>query len=125
MKVTLTVPGLIAAALLLPGALPSIALAAGPETATNPTDRQPEGANTPTHASKSADDNAVTQQIRSALMADASLSAEAKQVEVRTNPDAVLLRGSVSAAEKDRIEHLAGQYAGTRNVTSQLLIRGE
>jgi hyperosmotically inducible protein len=123
MRVSLTVPGLVAAAVLLPGALPSVALAAGPDSATNPTSRQPEDANTPTQASKKTDDIYVTQQIRDALMADRSLSAEAKQVDVRTNTDAVVLRGSVTADEKDRIEHVASQYAGIRHVTSQLTVR--
>ncbi len=124
MRTTLTVPGLIAAAVLLPGTLPSVALG-GPETATNPTSRQPEDANTPTQASRGTDDNQVTQQIRAALLADASLSPEAKRVDVRTNTDAVVLRGAVSAAEKDRIEHVAGQFAGTRSVTSELLVHAE
>lgn len=124
MRTNLTVTGLIAAAGLLPGTFPSVALA-GPDTATNPTARQPEGANTPTQASTDTDDKQVTQQIRSALLADASLSPEAKRVDVRTNTDAVVLRGAVSAAEKDRIEHVAGQFAGTRSVTSQLMVRTE
>ena len=122
-RVDLSLPGLLAAAALLPGALPTVALAGGPENATNPTSLQPADANTPTQASGSLDDNRVTQQIRAALMADGSLSAEAKGVDVRTNADAVTLRGAVTADEKDEIEHVASQYAGVRQVASQLQVR--
>ena len=123
--VDITLPGLLAAAVLLPGTLPSVALAGGPDTATNPTSRQPEDANTPTQASGSLEDNHVTQQIRAALMADGSLSSQAKRVDVRTNADAVTLRGAVTADEKDKIEQVASQYAGARQVASQLQVRRE
>ena len=42
---------------------------------------------------------------------------------VATNQQAVVLRGSVLPGEKDRIESLAEQYAGTRQVVDQLLVR--
>jgi len=113
MHIKLLVPGIIAAAVLLPGALAAPTLA-----------QQPGDANVPTHPSNKFDDNRVTEQIRAALSADDSLSASAKNVEVATNQEAVILRGAVATAEdKDRIETVAGQYSGARQVDSQLTIR--
>jgi osmotically-inducible protein OsmY len=111
-----------ASAFLWGAVLPHL-MAAGPEEATNPTPSQPADANTPTHASQNADDTRVTQQIHGALMTDASLSAAARQIDVRTNGDAIVLRGSVTTQEKDRIVQVVGQYAGARQVDSQLTIR--
>jgi len=86
--------------------------------------QQPGDANVPADPSNSPDDNRVTAQIRAALAADDSLSLSAKNVAVATNQQAVILRGAVSSGEdKERIETVAGQYAGARQVQSELTIR--
>jgi len=109
----LVVPGIIAAAVLLPGTLPPQAFA-----------QQPGDASVPTAPSNRIDDTRVTDQIREALAADASLSQSAKSVTIATNEQAVILRGAVSTVEdKDRVETLAGQYAGARQVDNQLTIK--
>ena len=113
MRIKLLVPGIIASAVLLPGALPEAAFA-----------QQPGDANVPTHASGRVEDSRVTDQILEALAADTSLSASSRSVEVATNQDAVILRGAVATVEdKDRIETVAGQYSGARQVNSQLTIK--
>jgi len=83
----------------------------------------PGDANIPTRPANDIDDTRVTAQIRSALVGDKSLSSMAHNVSIATNQQAVVLRGQVSAAEKDRVEALASQYAGTRQVVSQLLVK--
>jgi osmotically-inducible protein OsmY len=105
---------LLAAALLLQAG----ALAAGSVLAIN----LPEDANIPTTAADDSDDLRVTAQIRSALLADGSLSDLAHKVRIATNQQAVILRGAVKAGEKDQIESLAGQFAGTRQVIDQLTV---
>lgn len=113
MDLKLVVPGMIAAAVLLPGALPEPAFA-----------QQPGDANVPTVPSNRIEDTRVTDQIRAALAADDSLSTSAKNVNIATNQQAVILRGAVATVEdKDRVETLAGQYAGARQVDSQLTIQ--
>jgi len=83
----------------------------------------PADASTPTTPANDIEDRRVTAQIRSALAGDKSLSAPARNVSIATNQQAVVLRGSVSSAEKDRVETLASQFAGTRQVVSQLLVK--
>ena len=113
MSIKLLVPGIIASAVLLPGALPEAAFA-----------QQPGDANVPTHASGRVEDSRVTEQILEALAADTSLAGSARSIDVATNQDAVILRGAVATVEdKDRIETVAGQYSGARQVNSQLTIR--
>jgi osmotically-inducible protein OsmY len=51
------------------------------------------------------------------------LSEEAKNVTVAVNPQAIILRGSVSSTDVDRIETLAEQFAGVRQVDNQLSVR--
>jgi len=119
----LAVPAIVAAAVLLAGMLSVPALALEPATAVNSTDKLPEDASTPVRAANDVEDVRVTEQIRAALRADSSLSEEAKLVAIATNPDAVILRGTVSSSDKERIETLAGQYAGARQVDSQLMVR--
>ncbi len=118
----------ITAAVLLPGFMAMPAMAADPAIPDNSASDtapilQPEDANTPTAPADDTDDLQVTAQISSALNGDDSLSARARSVTIATNPDAVVLRGSVSSAERDRIESLAEQFAGTRQVVNQLLVR--
>jgi osmotically-inducible protein OsmY len=83
----------------------------------------PADASTPTAASSDIEDVRVTAQIRSALSGDKSLSALARSVNITTNQQAVVLRGQVKSDEKDRVEAVASQYAGTRQVVDQLLVK--
>jgi osmotically-inducible protein OsmY len=115
------------AAVLLAGALSMPAIAANPAipdtSASNAAPNiVPEDASTPTAPAHDVDDARVTAQIRTALASDASMSQQARDVSIATNQQAVVLRGSVHPAEKDRIVTLAEQYAGTRTVVDQLMI---
>jgi osmotically-inducible protein OsmY len=119
---------LVAAALLLAGVITLPAMAAEPSIPDNSASDSapnllPADASTPTAASNDIDDARVTAQIRSALAGDKSLSALAHNVTIATNRQAVVLRGSVKPDEKDRVEALATQYAGTRQVVDQLLVK--
>ena len=126
MKMNATnMPRWVAAALLLasaalPAAEPGIADNSASNRAAN---LVPADAGVPTAAATDVDDARVTAQIRSALAGDKSLSVLAHQVTIATNQQAVVLRGSVEADEKDRIESLAALYAGTRQVVDQLLVQ--
>jgi BON domain len=118
----------MAAALLLPGAITIGAFAADPPVASNAASDAappvlPEDASTPTAPGNDIDDQKVTVRIKIALVGDESLSPQAHEVSVATNQQAVVLRGSVMPGEKDRVESLAEQYAGTRQVVDQLLVR--
>jgi hypothetical protein len=118
----------VAAAVLLPGAMTIPAVAADSPVSSNAASDAappvlPEDASTPTAPAHDIDDAKVTSQIKIALAADSSLSAQAHEVSVSTNPQAVTLRGSVMPGEKERIESVAGQFAGTRQVVDQLLVR--
>jgi hypothetical protein len=106
-----------AAAVLLPGFMVMPAIAA------DPLNLVPEDASTPTAPAHDIDDTRVTAQIRSALISDKSLSMQAHHLTIATNSQAVVLRGSVRSDEKDRIEALAQQFAGTRQVVNQLLVQ--
>ena len=119
---------MVAAAVLLPGALTIPALAADPPVASNAASDAappvlPGDASTPTAPAHDVDDAKVTAQIKIALAGDSSLSAQAHEISVLTNPQAVTLRGSVMPGEKERIETVAGKFAGTRQVVDQLLVR--
>jgi osmotically-inducible protein OsmY len=123
MNINHLVPRIVAAAILLPGAFAAGAFAAEPETAGNTTNVVPGDGNVPTGASQNSDDNRVTQQILAALMADSTVSADVKYLKIVTNGEAVVLRGALpSADDKARVESLAQQYAGARQVDSQLTI---
>jgi BON domain len=120
--------GLVAAALTFAGAVAMPAGAAEPSIPDNsPSDSAPNllpaDASTPTAASSDIEDVRVTAQIRSALSGDKSLSALARSVNITTNQQAVVLRGQVKPDEKDRVEAVASQYAGTRQVVDQLLVK--
>jgi osmotically-inducible protein OsmY len=84
---------------------------------------KPADATTPTTPASDVDDLKVTAQIKVALAGDNSLSPQAHDISVATNQQAVILRGSVTAAEKARINTLAEQYAGARQVIDELLVR--
>jgi hypothetical protein len=120
--------GLVAVAVTLAGAFAMPAGAAEPSIPdTSPSDSAPNlvpaDASTPTAAASDIEDVRVTAQIRSALTGDKSLSALAHSVTITTNQQAVVLRGQVNPGEKDRVEALASQYAGTRQVVDQLLVK--
>jgi osmotically-inducible protein OsmY len=85
-------------------------------------DLQPQDANVSTARSNQSDDVAVTAQIRSALLKDQTLSAEAKRIQIVTNSDAVILRGMVQTQEPDRIETEVRQYVGSRQILNQLTV---
>jgi hypothetical protein len=118
----------VAAAVLLPGAMSIPAMAADPAVPSNAASDAappvlPGDASTPTAPAHDIDDAKVTAQIKTALAGDSSLSAQAHDISVLTNQQAVTLRGSVMPGEKERIESVAGQFAGTRQVVDQLLVR--
>jgi osmotically-inducible protein OsmY len=115
------------AAVLLPGAMSMPAIAADPSIADTSASNAapnvvPGDANTPIAPAHDVDDARVTAQIRTALASDPSMSLQARDVSIATNQQAVVLRGSVHPAEKDKIVTLAEQYAGTRTVVDQLMI---
>jgi hyperosmotically inducible periplasmic protein len=96
--------------------------AAPDNTKTNARDR---GASvTPLDQGNNAADLNVTQAIRKALMADDSLSGNAKNVKVITNNGVVTLRGPVkSDAEKKSVESKAFAAAGSNRVDDQIDIQ--
>ncbi len=83
---------------------------------------QPQDASVSTAPSNDSTNIAVTAQIRSALSADDTLSADAKRISIVTNTDAVILRGMVQTQEPDRIETEVRQYAGSRQIVNQLTV---
>jgi hyperosmotically inducible periplasmic protein len=78
---------------------------------------------TPVDQSNNKADLNLTQQIRKAVMADKSLSTNAKNVKIITANGIVTLRGPVNTPqEKATIETKAQSIAGANNVDSQLEI---
>lgn len=76
---------------------------------------------TPGDQSENQADLTLTQRIRRELMADKSLSTDAKNVKIITINGIVTLRGPVNTVkEKSTIEAKAQSIAGTTNVDSQL-----
>jgi osmotically-inducible protein OsmY len=76
---------------------------------------------TPGDQSENKADLTLTQKIRRELMADNSLSMDAKNVKIITVNGVVTLRGPVNTTkEKSTIEAKAQSIAGTTNVDSQL-----
>ena len=76
---------------------------------------------TPGDQSNNTADLNLTQQIRRELMADKSLSTDAKNVKIITVNGVVTLRGPVNTPkEKSTIEAKAQSVAGANNVDSQL-----
>lgn len=79
------------------------------------------GTVTPLDQSNLQPDLDTTQKIRQALVADDTLSTDAKNVKVITNNGVVVLRGPVkSDAERTAVEVLARRNAGANRVDSQL-----
>jgi osmotically-inducible protein OsmY len=78
---------------------------------------------TPGDQSNEKADLNLTQEIRKAIMADESLSTNAKNVKIITANGIVTLRGPVNTPqEKATIEAKAQRIAGANNVDSQLEI---
>lgn len=78
---------------------------------------------TPGDQSESEADIALTQQIRQAVVADASLSTNAHNVKIITTNGVVTLRGPVnSLQEKANIDAKAQQIAGATKVKNELEI---
>ena len=76
---------------------------------------------TPADQSENEVDRTITQNIRQALIADDSLSTNAKNVKIITNDGTVTLRGPVkSEEEKAAVEAKAKQVAGVKQVDNQL-----
>jgi hyperosmotically inducible protein len=114
---------LVVAATLLHAAIALPAAAAEPVgTDNSAANLQPADSSTPTAAASDSDDRRVTAQIREALLADKSISVLAQHVQIATNQVAVVLRGAVRSNELDRIEALAGKYAGSRQIDNQLTV---
>jgi len=89
-------------------------------TGVNTRDRS-EAALTPMDQGSGAVDMDLTQRIRKAVLADASLSFEAKNVKIITQNGHVTLRGAVNTSrEKDVIGKAANRAAGMDHVTNQL-----
>jgi osmotically-inducible protein OsmY len=83
---------------------------------------QPQDTSVSTAPSNESGDLAVAAQIRTALNADQTLSADAKRITIVTNADVVILRGMVQTQEPDRIETEVRQYAGSRQILNQLTV---
>jgi len=78
---------------------------------------------TPTDQSENDADRAITQALRQNIVADSSLSANAKNVKIITVDGTVTLRGPVkSEKEKAYIVAQAQQIAGVKRVDDQLEI---
>ena len=74
--------------------------------------------------SNSKDDLAITQKIRQAVMKDASLSMNGKNVKIIAKEGKVTLKGPVdSQQEKDAIGSKAGEIAGKERVDNQLEVK--
>ena len=91
-------------------------------TGKNVRDRD-ESARTPLDQSENAADRTITQKIRQAIIADDSLSMNAKNIKIITLNGVVTLRGPVaSAMEKDNIARKVSEVAGILKVDNQLEI---
>jgi hyperosmotically inducible periplasmic protein len=79
---------------------------------------------TPMDQGNNAGDLDTTQRIRKALVADDSLSSEAKNVKIITSDGVVSLRGPVKTdAERRTIEAAARQAAGSNRVEDHLDVK--
>lgn len=79
---------------------------------------------TPGDQSESAADRTMTQDIRKAIMDDAALSVNAKNVKVMTRNGVVVLRGVVdSAREKEVIAQKVSSVKGVTKVDNQLEVK--
>lgn len=75
----------------------------------------------PTNQSEKESDILITKNIRKALIDDASLSTDAKNIKIITIDGVVKLRGPVkSQAERDNIQRKASGVSGVASVDNQL-----
>jgi hyperosmotically inducible periplasmic protein len=78
---------------------------------------------TPLDQGLGAEDTAITQAVRKAVLAEKNMSVNAQNVKIVTKDGAVTLRGPVAtSAERDTIADLAQKIAGVRMVYNQLEI---
>jgi len=92
-------------------------------TARNRRDRGTENLTAADQSNRLADLR-VTQDLRKAVMADSSLSLNAKNAKIITTPNAVVLRGPVdSEAERTKLAALAQSAAGPRQLIVELEVR--
>jgi hyperosmotically inducible protein len=78
---------------------------------------------TPFDQSESETDRTLTQRVRRAVVADDSLSTNAKNIKIMTLKGMVTLRGPVkNDEERKRVVAKAQQIAGKKNVNNQLEI---
>ena len=76
---------------------------------------------TPTDQGNSAADLEMTQKLRQALVADDTLSSNARNLKIITKDGAVTIRGPVKdAAEKDRVTAMLKDAAGAATVDFQI-----
>ncbi len=95
-------------------------------TGRNLRDANGEATVTPENQKESSEDLKITQKIRQAIMADDSLSMNAKNVKIVSTNGSVTLRGPVNdARERDVIENKAKQIAGDSKVDCQLEIKNQ
>jgi len=81
---------------------------------------------TPMDQSNKPQDLSISREIRKALMNDAQLSIEAKNIKIITIDGAVTLRGPVKTEqEKADIQAKAAQVAGGANIHNQLEVAGQ
>ena len=84
-------------------------------------DRDKGSSLTPVDQGNNQADLNTTQAIRKSLMADDTLSVDAKNVKIVTGNGAITLRGPVKTeAERKTIEAKAQQFAGTNRVENRL-----
>lgn len=94
---------------------------------------EPKGTKEPAHETKTPldqsnrpEDLKITQAIRKAVMADDSLSLEAKNVQIITADGKVTLRGKVDkSAEKKAIAAHARKSAGSLDVVNQIEVESD
>lgn len=95
------------------------------DTGRNERDRSG-GTKTPGDQGESEGDRGITQRIRQAVVADDSLSTQAKNTKIITANGVVTLRGPVeSSQEKTQIASLASRVQGVTRVDNQLEISGK
>jgi hyperosmotically inducible periplasmic protein len=116
---SLTLGAVFLAAVAVTGCRDS-ASSSATNTATNARDRDGKTATPPDQSNASADVELVAR-IRKALVADDSLSTNAKNVKIVTESGGVTLRGPVNdAREREVVVREAKQAAGSRNIVDQL-----
>lgn len=112
----------LSGALFGSSSLSAAAQAAPDNTKTNTRDRE-QGAVTADQQKENADDRAITQKIRQAVMNDKSLSTYAHNVKIVTINGQVTLKGPVrSDDERHMVEAKAVGVAGDGHVTNEMSV---